>query len=73
MSREPAGQNGLKMRRLFLGGDDADLNFFQACRFEPAVQIAFRKTQPAVAVEFARLVEVVLKQIKQQNLSVRLQ
>ena len=54
-----AGQNGLEMRRLFLGGDDADFDFFETGGFEPAVQIAFRKTEPAVAVKLTRFVEIV--------------
>src|ERR1017187_10883265 len=69
----PARQNRLKMWRLLLGGDDADFDFLETGGFEPAVQIAFGKTQPAVAVKFARLVEVVLEQIEQQNLAVRFQ
>ena len=69
----PARQNRLKMRRLFFGGDDADFDFFQACRFKPAVQIAFGKTKPAVAVKFARLLKLVREQIKNQNLSARLE
>ena len=61
------------MRRLFLGGDDADFDFLETGGFEPAVQIAFGKTQPAVAVKFARLVEVVLEQIENQNLAIGLE
>ena len=57
------------MRRLVFGGDDADLDFFEAGGFEPAVQVAFRKTQPTVAIKFMRLVEIVLEQIKNQNLA----
>src|SRR5271170_8039437 len=37
------------------------------------MQIAFGKTKPAIAVKFTRLVEIVLEQIENQNLSVRLQ
>ena len=69
----PARQNRLEMRRLFLGGDDADFDLLETGGFEPAVQIALGKTQPAVAVKFARLVEVVLEQIENQNLPARLQ
>jgi hypothetical protein len=59
-----AGQNGLKMRRLFLGGDDADFDFLETGGFEPAVQIAFGKTEPTVALKFARFFEIVLEQIQ---------
>ena len=52
------------MRRLFLGGDDADFDFLESGGFEPAVQIALGETEPAVAVKFARLVEIVLEQIE---------
>ena len=61
------------MRWLFLGGDDADFNFLETSSFQPAMQIAFGKSQPAVAVKFARLVEVVLEQIENQNLPAGLQ
>jgi hypothetical protein len=33
-------QNRLKVRRLFLAGDHADFDFFEARRFEPAMQVA---------------------------------
>ncbi len=68
-----ARQNGLEMRRLFLGGDDADFDFLEAGFFEPAMQIALGKSRPAVAVKLMRLLEVVLEQIEQQNLPARLQ
>src|ERR1039457_779264 len=61
------------MRRLFLGGDDADFNFFETRFFQPAVQITLGKTRPAVAVKFVRLLEIVLEQIENQDLSTRLQ
>ena len=61
------------MRRLFLGGDDADFNFLETGLFQPAVQIALGETRPAVAVKFMCLLEMVLKQIENQNLSARLQ
>jgi hypothetical protein len=61
------------MRRLFLGGDDADFDFLETGGFEPAVQIAFGKAEPAVAVKFVGFLEMVLEQIEQQNLAVRLQ
>src|ERR1035437_9112564 len=61
------------MRRLFFCGNDADFNLFETGGFEPAVQIAYDEAEQAVAVKFAGLVEVVLEQIEQQNLSVRLQ
>ena len=52
------------MRRLFLGGDDADFDFLETDGFEPAVQIAFGKTKPAVAVKLARFFKIVLEQIQ---------
>ena len=53
------------MRRLFLGGDDADLDLLEPGGFEPAVQIALGKTQPAVTLKFARILKVMLQQIDQ--------
>ena len=52
------------MWRLLLARDDADFDFFEPNLFQPAMQIAFSKTKPAVAVKFARLVEIVFKQIE---------
>jgi hypothetical protein len=43
------------MRRLFLGGDDADFDFLEPGGFEPAVQIAFGKTEPAKITSRAKL------------------
>ena len=62
------GQNRLEMRRLFLAGDNADFDFLEARVFEPAMQIAFGKTQPAVTVKLMRLVERMLEQIENHDL-----
>ena len=59
------------MRRLFFAGDDADFNFLEPDFFQPALQVALRKTQPAVAIEFASPLEIVLEQLKNQNLTAR--
>ena len=69
----PARQNGLEMRRLFFRSHDADFNFFETGGFEPAVQIAFGETQPAVAVKFTRFVKIMFQQIQNQYLALRLQ
>src|ERR1035438_895270 len=67
----PTRQNGLEMRRLFLARHDADFDFLEPGFVQPAVQITFRETGPAVAVKLARLPEIVLEQIENQNLSAR--
>jgi len=61
------------MRRLFFGGDDVDFNLLEACRFEPAMQVAFREAEPTITIKIAGLLELVGEQIENQNLSVRLQ
>ena len=61
------------MRRLFFARNDADFDFLEPGLFQPVMQIALGKTEPAVAVKFAGFVEVVLEQIENQNLSARLQ
>ena len=43
------------MRRLFLAGDNADFDFLEARFVQPAMQIAFGETQPAVAVKLRAL------------------
>src|ERR1035437_8864333 len=63
-----ARQDCLKMRRLFFARDDADFDFFETRFFQPTMQIAFRKTEPAVAVKFVRLLEVVLQQTQNHDL-----
>src|SRR2546425_11007436 len=63
-----ARQHGLKMRRLFFAGDDADFDLLEARPLQPAMQIAFRKARPAVPVKFARLMEVVLEQVEDHDL-----
>ena len=52
-------QHRFEVGWLFFPGHDVDLDLLEACRFEPAVQITFRKAGPAVAVEFVSLLEVV--------------
>ncbi len=59
------------MGRLFFARDHADLDFPEAGVFQPAVQVAFRKAEPAVAVGFVRLLKAVLEQIKNQDLAAR--
>ena len=61
------------MRRLFLGGDDADFNLLETGAFEPAVQIAFGEPQPAVAGKLACLVEIMLELIKNHDLPAALE
>ena len=56
------------MRWFLFTGDDADFDFFESCGFEPMMQIAFRETQPAVAVKLVGLVKIVLEQVEDQNL-----
>ena len=61
------------MRRLLLAGDDADFDLLEAGRFEPAMQIALGKAEPAVAVELVRLLEVVLGEVENHDLAARLE
>ena len=42
--------------------------FLKPAVFQPAVQIAFGKTRPAVAVKLVRLLEVVLGQVEDHDL-----
>ena len=72
-TRSAARQDRLEMRGLFFGGDNADFDFFEARFFEPAMQIAFGKAQPAVTVKFVRFLEVVLEQVQNQELPAGLQ
>ena len=59
-----AGENGLKMRGLFLSRHDADFNFPESRVLEPAMQIAGRETEPAVAIDCVRFLETMLQQIE---------
>src|SRR5690242_8066315 len=61
------------MRWLFLGGDDADVYFLESGFLQPAMQVAFGKAQPPVAVKFVRLLEIVLEQVENHDLSAGLQ
>src|SRR6266498_1950866 len=65
---DSARQNRLEVRRLFFARHDADLDFFETGFFQPAVQIALRETEPAIAVQLARFVEAVLKQVQNHDL-----
>src|SRR5438552_12311840 len=62
-------QDRLKMGRLFLARHDADLDFSETRPLQPPVQIAFGKSEPAIAVEFARPLETVLEQIENHDRS----
>ena len=64
-----AGKDCLKMRRFFFPGYDADLDLPEAGILQPAMQIAFGKTEPAVAIGIARLFKAVLQQIQNQDLA----
>jgi hypothetical protein len=59
------------VRGLFLAGHDADFDLFEANAFQPSMQIAFRKAEPMIAIEFSSLGEVVLKQVQNHNLPTR--
>jgi len=59
------------MRRLFLPRDHIYLNLLKSCGLQPAVQIALREPQPSIPIELVCLVEVVLEQIENHNLSAR--
>jgi hypothetical protein len=56
-------EDGFKVRLLFFPGDDADFNLFETRLFQPAVKVAFRETQPSVAIQLMRLLEIVFHQI----------
>ena len=64
-----AGQNGFKMGRLLLAGDDVDFDSFESGCFEPALQIALGEAQPSVAIELMGLLEAVPGQIQDHDLS----
>ena len=68
-----ARQHRLKMRRLFLTSDDVYFNFFKTGLFQPAMQIAFRKTQPTVTVKFVGPLELVPGKVQDHNVPARLQ
>src|SRR5881296_1832281 len=68
-SFDPSRQDRLEMRRLFLARHDANLDFFETRLFEPAVQIAFGKTQPAIPINLARLPEIVLEEVEHHDLA----
>ena len=61
------------MGRLFLTGDDADFDLLEPCPFEPTVQVAFGESEPAVAVKFAGLIEMVLEQVEDHDLAAGLE
>ena len=62
-------QDRLKMGRLFLARHDADLDFSETRPLQPPVQIAFGKAKPTIAVKLMRALEVMLRQVENQNLS----
>src|SRR4051812_40531908 len=67
------GKNGFEMRGLFLSRDDADFDFPETGGFHPALQIALGESEPAVAIKLVRLLELVLRQIQDQQLAARRQ
>src|ERR1043166_177448 len=68
-----AGENRLEMRRLFLAGDDIDLDLLEPRLLEPAMQVALGETEPAVAVQLAGAIEGVLREVEDEDLPVRLE
>src|SRR6266481_890448 len=62
------GEDRLEMGRLIFPRHSRDFNLLEPGLFQPTVQVAFREPQPAVAIEFARPVEVMLGQIQNHNL-----
>ena len=68
-----AGEEGLKVRGLLLGGHDVDLHFFEPGLFEPAVQVALGKTGPAIAVEFSGFFKRVGQQVQNHDLAAGLE
>src|SRR5207247_1874643 len=62
-------QDGREVGRLFLTGDEADFDLLESCPFEPTVQVAFGESEPAVAVKFAGLIEMVLEQVEDHDLA----
>src|SRR6185369_544153 len=66
-----AGEDRLKIRWLVLARDNADLDSLEARCFEPAVQITFRESEPAITVEFARFLKFVPGQIEDHQLPAR--
>src|SRR6516225_8111626 len=68
-----SGQDSLKMRRLFLAGNDTDFYLLEPGRFKPPMQIALRKTKPAVAIQLVRLFKLMLCQVQNHDLAPRLE
>ena len=57
------------MRLLLLTRHDADVDLREAGRLEPLVQLALGEPQPAVAEQFARLVELVRDEVENHQLA----
>jgi hypothetical protein len=55
------------MRRLFLAGNDANLDFLESRRLQPSVQIALSQAQTAVAIQLVGALKIVLRQIENQD------
>jgi hypothetical protein len=58
---------------MFFARNHAELGFPEPGGLEPAIEIGFRKPEPVITVESPGLLEAVLPQIKDHDLSARLQ
>ena len=61
------------MRRFFLSSGFGYVCLFKACFSDPLAESIFRETEPVVAVQFTRLLELVFQQIKDDQSSARSQ
>jgi hypothetical protein len=63
------GQDRFEMRRLLLSSHNADFNPFEPGLFQPAMEIAFGKAQPAVAIELMSSLKLMPCQIQNYYLA----
>ena len=59
------------MGRLFGAVDDGGFDRLKSGLFQPLAELDFGKAQPGVGVEFARLFEIVLHEIKDHDAPAR--
>src|ERR1041385_4307007 len=61
------------MKGFLLPRHDPDFNHFETSLLQPSMQIAFRKSQPAVSIQLMRLLERMPRQIQDDYLPVPFQ
>src|SRR5262245_28121482 len=68
-----SGENGFKMRRLFLFCHDADIYTAKTCLLQPVMKIALGEPEPTIAIKLMGLFKVMLEKIQNHDLPTRLQ